>query len=66
MQIINETPELRDDVTISISVCGSYLDRLEVKVKTKQGDHTTNDYYCLEIPCNPEQLQKRLKKTIDR
>lgn len=58
MKIINETPELRDDVTISISVSGSYLDRLEVKVETKQGDHTTNDYYCLEIPCNLEQLQK--------
>lgn len=58
MKIINETPELRDDVTISISVSGSYLDRLEVKVETKQGDHTTNDYQCLEIPCNPEQLQK--------
>lgn len=58
MKIINETPELRDDVTLSISVSGSYLDRLEVKVETKQNNHTTNDYHCLEIPCNLEQLQK--------
>lgn len=61
MQIINETPELRNDVTLSISVSGSYLDRLEIKVETKQGDHTTNDYHCLEIPCNLDALTEEQK-----
>ena len=58
MQIINKTPNLRDDVTLIVSISGSYQDRLEVNVETKQGDHTTNDYHCLEIPCNLDALTK--------
>ena len=55
MQIINKTPNLRDDVTITVSISGSYQDRLE---ETKYDTHTTSDYYCLEIPCNLDALTK--------
>ena len=61
MQVINKTPNLRGDVTITVSISGSYQDRLEVYVETKDGTHTTNNYNCLEIPCNLDALTKEQK-----
>lgn len=58
MKIINKTPNLRNDVTLTVSISGSYQDRLEVNVETKYDTHTTNDYHCLEIPCNLDALTK--------
>lgn len=59
MEIINKTPELRKDMVISVAVTGSYLDRLEITVETKQEDYTTSDFHILEIPCNLGQLPKQ-------
>jgi hypothetical protein len=58
MKIINKTPNLRNDVTLTVSISGSYQDRLEVNVETKYDTHTANDYHCLEIPCNLDALTK--------
>lgn len=62
MEIINKTPELRTDMVVSVSVTGSYLDRLEITIETKQDGYTTNDYHTLEIPCNLGQLPKQGSK----
>lgn len=50
MQVIVTNPELRKDISVTVTIGGSapYYDRLDVNIDQK-GNPNASHYYCLEM-----------------
>lgn len=55
-------PEVRKDLVMTVTVSGSYNDRIEISIDQQQppcGDFKQTNYYILEVPAETD-LDKRL------